>query len=177
MSEPLSIARPYAKAAFAVATQHNTVDGWSRSLAKLAGWLGSDLARRAVNNPLLPAAHVAEIIIGKIAALDEHAQNFVRLLARNRRLLLLPQIRDLFEDYRAQSEQRVDAEVISALPLGKNQQKALKRALSQHLNAKVVLKCRVDRSLLAGARIHAGSLSIDGSLKARLQQLADTLNA
>lgn len=176
MTEPITIARPYAKASFEVACAHDTAGAWSKALAAISAWLDNDAARRAVNNPLFPAHSVAQIVIGAIDDLDTQMQNFVRLLAENHRLMLVSHIAALFEEYRAQSEQRIEARVISAMPLDDSQQKSLTEALGRRLNAKVVLNCSLDKTLLAGAVIHAGRLSIDGSLKSRLQKLSDTLN-
>ena len=177
MSEPTTIARPYAKAAFEVACAHDTVAVWSKALAAVKTCLADGAVQRIVGNPLFPAHSVAQFVITKVDDLDASVQNFVSLLAENHRLMLIPHITALFEEYRAQSEQRVEAQVIAAMPLDEAQQKSLIETLSRRLNAKVVLNCSVDKSLLAGAVIHAGRLSIDGSLKSRLQKLSETLNA
>ena len=177
MSEPTTIARPYAKAAFEVACKHDTVASWSKALAAIKACLADNAVQRIVGNPLFPAQSVAQFVITKVNDLDAQVQNFVSLLAENHRLMLIPHITALFEEYRAQSEQRVEAQVIAAMPLDEAQQKSLTETLSRRLNAKVVLNCSLDKSLLAGAVIHAGRLSIDGSLKSRLQKLSETLNA
>ena len=177
MAEPTTIARPYAKAAFEVACAHDTVMVWSQALAAVKTCLADDAVQRIVGNPLFPAHSVAQFVITKVDDLDVQVQNFVSLLAENHRLMLIPHITALFEEYRAQSEQRVEAQVIAAMPLDEAQQKSLIETLSRRLNAKVVLNCSLDKSLLAGAVIHAGRLSIDGSLKSRLQKLSETLNA
>lgn len=176
MSEPITIARPYSKAAYEVACDHDTVVAWSKALVAIEKWLAGDTARRVVNHPLLTASRIAGIVIGAIDGLDTQMQNFVYLLAANRRVTLIPHIAALFEEYRAQSEKRIDAQVISAMPLSDEQQRSLTETLSRRLNATVVLNCSLDETLLAGAVVHAGRLSIDGSLKARLQKLSDTLN-
>ena len=177
MSEPTTIARPYAKAAFEVASKHNTAAVWSEGFAAIKACLADDAVQRVVSNPLLPARNIAQFLIGKVNGLDAELQNFVSLLADNQRLMLIPHITALFEEYRAQSEQYIEAQVIAAMPLDEAQQKSLAETLSRRLNAKVVLNCSLDKSLLAGAIIHAGSLSIDGSFKSRLQKLSETLNA
>ena len=177
MSEPTTIARPYAKAAFEIASKHNTAAVWSKAFAAIKACLTDDAVQRVVGNPLLPARNIAQFVIGKVGSLDDQVQNFVSLLAENQRLMLIPYITALFEEYRAESEQSIEAQVIAAMPLDEAQQKSLTETLSRRLNAKVVLNCSLDKSLLAGAIIHAGSLSIDGSLKSRLQKLSETLNA
>lgn len=176
MSQPTTIARPYARAAFESAREHDTVAAWSDMLAAIKQWLANDAARRAVGNPLFSAQAIADVVVGSVDALDARMQNFVRLLAANHRLPLIPHIAALFEEYRAQSEQRIDAQVVSAMPLDEHQQQSLVQALGRRLNAEVVLHCSLDRTLLAGAIIRAGRLSIDGSLKSRLHKLSAALN-
>jgi F-type H+-transporting ATPase subunit delta len=97
------------------------------------------------------------------------------VLAENRRLLLLPEIAALFEALRAQVENTVDVEVISAVPLDFNQAEKLAQALSTRLKRRVRMKNSVDASLLGGAVIRAGDLVIDGSLKGRLERLGTEL--
>ncbi len=56
-------------------------------------------------------------------------QNFVRVLAENHRLLLLPEISAHYEELRAEVENTVDVEVISAVALDAAQQQKLSAAL------------------------------------------------
>ena len=181
MSEPTTVARPYAKAAFASATAHSNVAAWSATLLALQPLLADDTMRHTVSHPLLPAKRIGGLIIAALEDsapenLDDRMRNFIYLLAENHRLPLIPHIATLFEEYRAQSEQRIEAQVVSAMALSDEQQKSLTEALSRRLNAQVVLNCSLDKSLLAGAVIRAGRLSIDGSLKAQLQKLSTALD-
>ena len=109
------------------------------------------------------------------AKLDAGLQNFVRVLAENHRLLLLPEIAAHYEALRAQIENTVDVEVISAVPLSAAQADKLSQALRTRLKRQVRMQNSVDATLLGGAVIRAGDLVIDGSLKGRLQRLGTEL--
>ena len=104
-------------------------------------------------------------------------QNFVRVLAENHRLLLLPEILAHYEVMRADVENTVDVEVISAVKLDPAQAEKLAGALNTRLKRRVNMRNSVDASLLGGAVIHAGDLVIDGSLKGRLQRLRTELTS
>ena len=106
---------------------------------------------------------------------DPHVQNFVRLLAENHRLLLLPEIAAHYEALRAMAEGTVDVAVVSAVPLDATQAEKLKQALSTRLKRQVRMQNSVDAELLGGAVVRAGDLVIDGSLKGRLERLATDL--
>ncbi len=99
----------------------------------------------------------------------------MRVLAENHRLLLLPEIAAHFELLRAQIENTVDVEVVSAVPLDAAQTEKLRQALDKRLKARVRMTNAVDSSLLGGAVIRAGDLVIDGSLKGRLERLRTEL--
>jgi len=104
-------------------------------------------------------------------------QNFVRVLAENHRLLLLPEIAAHYEVLRSAVENTVDVEVVSAVPLDAAQADKLQRALSTRLKRQVRMQNSVDSTLLGGAVVRAGDLVIDGSLKGRLERLATNLTS
>ncbi|MGO9717426.1 MAG: F0F1 ATP synthase subunit delta [Steroidobacteraceae bacterium] len=176
MADRATIARPYAKAAFEYARAANALAEWSRGLRLAAEIVADERVAALLNNPRWTPASLAEFI-GGIAGvgLDPAMQNFVAVLAENRRLALLPEITAHYEVLRAQIENTVDVEVISAVPLDAAQADKLRQALDKRLKRRVRMQNRVDATLLGGAVIRAGDLVIDGSLKGRLERLGTDL--
>jgi F-type H+-transporting ATPase subunit delta len=176
VAERATIARPYAKAAFDYARGVQAFAAWSRGLATAAEIVADPRVAELVNDPEKTTAERAEFVIG-IAGdnLDAAMQNFVRVLAENHRLLLLPEIVVHYEAERARIENTVDVEVISAVAMDAAQADKLAAALTSRLKRQVRMKNSVDAALLGGAVIHAGDLVIDGSLKGRLERLATEL--
>ncbi len=178
MAERATIARPYAKAAFETAETARAFAQWSAGLGLAAEIVADPRVTELVTNPELPPADVADFIIGVAGnGLDAHMQNFVRVLAENHRLPLLPEILAHYEVMRADVENTVDVEVISAVKLDPAQAEKLAAALNTRLKRRVNMHNSVDASLLGGAVIHAGDLVIDGSLKGRLQRLRTELTS
>jgi F-type H+-transporting ATPase subunit delta len=129
-------------------------------------------------SPRLSAADVVGLVDDVAGAdLDAGMQNFVRVLAENRRLPLLPEIAAQYEELRAAVENTVDVEVTSAVALDAAQSENLRRALNARLKRQVRMQNSVDSSLLGGAVVRAGDLVIDGSLKGRLERLATELGS
>ena len=176
MAERATIARPYAKAAFEYAQAANALAEWSQGL-KVAAEIVTDARVEALlNNPRWTPASLAEFIGGIAGArLDPAMRKFVAVLSENRRLPLLPEIEAHYEVLRAQIENTVDVEVISAVPLDAAQADKLRQALDKRLKRRVRMQNRVDAALLGGAVIRAGDLVIDGSLKGRLERLGTEL--
>lgn len=173
MAEKATIARPYAKAAFESARQHNAFERWSQVLATASSVVQDERVARLLSSPRVTSEQMSGLI-GDIAggALDERSRNFLATLASNRRLALLPEISAMFEALRAEAENTADVQVISAVQLNDAQKQRLAAALKQRLKREVRLHCEVDGSLIGGAIVRAGDFVIDGSLKARLDRLA-----
>jgi F-type H+-transporting ATPase subunit delta len=178
VAERATIARPYAKAAFEYARGAKAFSEWSRGLDTAAEIVADPRVSRLCSSPQLSAADLAGLVtdVGG-ASLDAGMQNFVRVLAENRRLLLLPEIAAQYAQLRSAVENTVDVEVTSAVPLNDAQAQRLKQALSTRLKRQVRMKTAVDSTLLGGAVVRAGDLVIDGSLKGRLERLATELGS
>ena len=178
MAERATIARPYAKAAFQYARDANAFARWSDGLAIAAAMVADARVAAFTKSPQVTVEQMVELLTEVEGPKpDPHLQNFVRLLAENRRLLLLPEIAMHYEALRAAAESTIDVDVVSAVPLDAVQSAKLEHALSTRLKRKVRMKTAVDATLLGGAVVRAGDLVIDGSLKGRLERLATDLTS
>ena len=172
MAEALTIARPYAKAAFETAQAKQQLAAWSRMLAAAAAGVGEPAVQTLLGSPKLPKQQIAQIFIELVGQeLGDSGANFIKLLAENRRLGLLPVIAQVFTQLRADAERTIEATVVSASPLGDEERTALARALKKRLNREVTLQCETDSRLIGGAVIRAGDLVIDGSVRSKLERL------
>jgi F-type H+-transporting ATPase subunit delta len=178
VAERATVARPYAKAAFEYARGANALAGWSQALQTVSEIVADPRVAHLTKSPSLTAADLADLVIDVAQPkLDAGMQNFVRVLAENHRLLLLPEIAAHYEQFRSAVENTVDVEVTSAVPLNDAQSQKLKQALSTRLKRQVRMRMAVDATLLGGAVVRAGDLVIDGSLKGRLERLATELGS
>jgi F-type H+-transporting ATPase subunit delta len=178
VAERATIARPYAKAAFEYARDAKALAQWSQGLKAAAAIVADPRVAALTKSPQWSAADLVSLITDVAGdKLDAGMQNFVRVLAENHRLLLLPEIAAHYEVLRSAVENTVDVEVVSAVPLDAAQADKLERALSTRLKRRVRMQNSVDSTLLGGAVVRAGDLVIDGSMKGRLQRLATELGS
>jgi F-type H+-transporting ATPase subunit delta len=176
MAEPSTVARPYAEAAFKLADEAGALTKWSEMLAALAEVAADARVRAAVADPNLPDAKVAGLFISILGGrLDAQAENFVRVLAQNNRLDLLPEMRTQFEALKNEREGVVEAEVHSAFELSNAQLADLVQRLEKKTGRKVRAKVDVDRELIGGVKIVIGDKVIDGSARAQLGALETAL--
>jgi F-type H+-transporting ATPase subunit delta len=178
MADRLTVARPYAKAAFAAAKVGAGLGSWSGALARAAATVSDERVRSLLGSPKVTATRLADFV-SDIAGgdLDQSGRNFIALLAESKRLPFLPEIAQIFEQLKADAERVIDVQVTSAAPMGAGEESALVAALAKRFDRKVRVQTAVDPSLVGGAVVRAGDLTIDGSIKARLERLALDLTA
>ncbi|SDL57007.1 ATP synthase F1 subcomplex delta subunit [Franzmannia pantelleriensis] len=178
MAETSTVARPYAKAAFEYARDHQALTTWSEWLNALGQVVAHSELKKMLSSPTLTSARKVELLI-EVAdiKLDDDARRFLETLASQDRLAALTSVATQFEALRADHEQRVDVTVVSAYTLEDKQQKKLASALKKRLNREISITTQVDPALLGGVILRAGDTVIDGSVRGRLNRLREALYA
>jgi F-type H+-transporting ATPase subunit delta len=170
MSQATTLARPYARALFALAKQASQLSAVSGALnfssqaclvPELSVLLGNPRIAKHELLALLSPADSNEIL-----------QRFLQVLAENNRLALLPDIFVLFEQLRAESERVVNAKITSATALSDAELNKLSAALKKRFGRDVEMQTAVDEALIGGAIIDTGDLVIDGSVRNKLARLS-----
>lgn len=176
MSEAITIARPYAQAAFEEAQKLSDLKGWSEVLLSLAEAVSHPEVRAVVTNSRVRKSQIEKLAEGLLSGQAKVQQrNFVRVLVDNQRLLLLPEIAGLFEALRAEAEKTVNVVVDSAFELSVAQQQKIVSSLKARMGREIKLECKVNKGLLGGVVIRAGDKVIDGSARTRLGEMANAL--
>jgi F-type H+-transporting ATPase subunit delta len=177
MAELTTVARPYATAAFNFAVEQKAVAEWQEMLV-FASEVASNETMEGLLSGATAADKLAEIFINVCGEqLNTNGQNFIKVLAENKRLSVLPEIAALFAELKSDYDKEIDVDVTSATELTEAQQAKISESLEKRLARKVKLNCNVDPALVAGVVIKAGDTVIDGSVKSKLNRLADALQA
>ena len=178
MADKTTIARPYARAAFEEARAAQRLEPWSEALHAAAAVVADARVVALLGNPHVTPEELAQLVSGIAGPkLGDEGVNFVRTLAANRRLTVLPQIAELFDTLKDAEQGVADVTVTSAAPLDAGQRKALSAALARRLKRTVRLHCATDPALIGGAVVRSGDLVIDGSLRTSLERIAYELTA
>jgi len=173
MSQSLTLARPYARAAFALARDAGSLPEWADALAFSARVAADPKVSALLGNPALTAEQAVSLLVPQKA--DSKFSEFLTLLAENRRLPQLAEITGLYAQLRAEAEGVIQATVTSAKTLSDAEEAQLAAALERRFGGKVELACAVDESLIGGAVIAVGDVVIDGSVKGKLARLQSAL--
>jgi F-type H+-transporting ATPase subunit delta len=182
MAEFSTVARPYAKALFDLAEADGQLPAWSEALGAAAAVLSDPGAKGVLANPSLDEHRRVEFVASVVGAVKgaellgtPQGKNLLQLLAENDRLTALPEIAAQFDTLKARAENKVKVKLISATPVDGQLAEQVTQALAQRLGRAVELELEVDASLLGGAIIRADDMVIDGSVRTRLQRLAEAL--
>jgi len=178
VADRLTIARPYARAAFEEARGEQRLAPWSEALHVGATVVTDARVEALLGNPRVTPEELAQLVIDIAAGkLGAHGENFVRTLAVNRRLAYLPEIAELFDVLKDTAEGVADVTVTSAAALDEGVRGKLAAALERRLKRRVRLHFEVEPGLIGGALLRAGDLVIDGSLRTGLERIAYELTA
>jgi F-type H+-transporting ATPase subunit delta len=175
MAESLTIARPYAEAAFKIARDQNALPAWSDALGRLANVLQRPEAMALISYPALSAAQITGVITETTGELSDEQRNFIGVLAGNDRLTVLPEIAALFGQLRNAYEQVLEAHVDTAYPLTDAQVADIRATLENKYGKKVEVLVVVDPDLIGGVSIRIGDVVMDASVRGKLAQLAAAL--
>lgn len=171
-----TVARPYAKAAFAFAMENSQLAHWSKMLETLS-LIASDESMRAFLGDPTSSKEQRVSAVCDIAdsAIDQYGRNLVATMSEKDRLELLPSVYEQFEILKADKENSKDITVVSAYPLSDPELEQLKKKLSKQFSSEVNVDVEVDKDLIGGLIVKSEGMVIDGSIRGRLKKLADTL--
>ncbi|MGB7182678.1 MAG: F0F1 ATP synthase subunit delta [Burkholderiaceae bacterium] len=175
MAEALTIARPYAEAAFKIAQEQNALPDWADALNRLAIVASTPEARRIADDPGLKSSVVADVIADSAGPLSAEQKNFLHALVDNDRLGVLSEVATHYRKLHANQVGTLDAEVRSAFPLSDDQTAQIKSALEEKYQKPVNVEIHVAPELIGGVSIRIGDDVMDSSVRGKLDQMANSL--
>ncbi|UIK19897.1 F0F1 ATP synthase subunit delta [Rhizobium leguminosarum] len=168
------VAERYASSLFELALEQGAVDSVTADLDHFQAMLdeSADL-KRFVASPVFSAEDQLKAIvaISEKAGISGFFANFLKVVARNRRLFALPGMINAFRIIAANHRGEISAEVTSAHALSQAQETELKVALKGVTGKDVTIAVTVDPSILGGLIVKVGSRQIDTSLRTKLSTL------
>ena len=185
MAENVTLARPYAEAAFQLAKAANSgvaasLQVWSQVLGRLAAVTGNAEMQSCISDPRLTPEQLSSLFVAvagdaQSGQLATEQQNFVRVLVDNDRLQVLPEIAELFDGLKNAHEGVREANVESAFPLDAAAVQAIVADLEKKFSCKIQATVTVVPELIGGVRIAIDDEVIDASVRGKLAAMATAL--
>ena len=176
MADQTNLARPYAKAIFELAREQGDLAGWSDQLELLSIIAAESDTLSFISNPQASDQDIVDLV-SSVAGdnLSSEAANLVRLLVRNGRVDVLPEISRAYVVLKDEAESIIEAQMTTASTIDDSQKQQFAEVLQKSLGRTVKLDFDVDEELIGGAVIRAGDWVVDGSVKAQLEQLVGAI--
>jgi F-type H+-transporting ATPase subunit delta len=174
-AQAITLARPYARAAYELAQADGSLAGWSQALAFAAAVAKDPRVAELSTDPRVQPAQLVALHLPNGDKADGAFGKFLGELAEKRRMTLLPEVGALYETYKREAESQLLVKVTTAMALDAAHAEQLKASLKRRFKREIELEVHVDPSLLGGVVIDTGSEVIDGSARGRLQRLASAL--
>ena len=173
-----SLSGRYATALFELARDERALDAVSNDLDALTAALSESAELRVLtHSPLIKRVDAGKAIAATAQAmgLAKITTHFLGVLAHNHRLIELPAVIRAFKALAAAHRGETTAQITSAHPLDDEQVAALKDKLRQRFGRDVAIEAKVDPALLGGLIVKMGSRQIDGSIRTKLNTLANAM--
>lgn len=178
MAEAITVARPYADAVYKMAVANNSLSQWSKMLQLAAEIAEDEQVKLLIGNPRVSAKQLGDIFleIGR-SKFNAEARNLVMLLIENKRVVVLSQISQLFEQLKARHEGVLEARVVSAFAIENRQLKKLVEDLEQKFKRKIEAQVSIDPELIGGIKVEVGDEILDASVRGKLEAMAVALKS
>jgi F-type H+-transporting ATPase subunit delta len=168
-------ARRYAQAVFEIALEKQELDRWLSDLQKMVDAIGDETFLAVLESPKIKIEDKSRLLTGCLGDISPLALNLVMMLITRGGVGMMDEIS---EEYRRRLDEYhgiQTAEVITAVPLDKNDKEKLAENLGAMIGKKVVLKSEVDPEILGGIVARVGGKLLDGSTRSKLIALKKEL--
>ncbi len=175
-----TIARPYARAAFALAKDQSAVKPWSELLDNLSGLVQVKELANVIKNPVLQKGEKLQLLedvldgVGS-AKLNAEQKNFLQLLISNGRVECLPAINKIFVAMQQKEENLIEVNITSAYELDEAESDKLTKQITDSIGKKASVNLRVDSALVGGVIIEWDGKVKNASILGKLEKLAAAL--
>lgn len=173
-----SAAKRYAQAVFSLGKEQGTLDAWGDDLAMLARIIADERIATYLTNPSVAAERRIEAFESSLHTnVQPEAKNLAKMLIERDRTMLIPEIREMFDD-RLRTERGIAvATVTTAERLNEAEQDLIRQKLEAMYRLQVELAMKIDPDIIGGIIIRVGDQVIDGSVRNKLEKMRTRLMA
>lgn len=167
------ISQRYARALFGLAIEMKVLEDVKNDIDLIAKVTSENPQfRRLLMSPIISAGKKNSIIKGIFdKKINKLTFKFLQLVIRKERELYLKEITEAFEKMYNDHHNILKASVISAIPLDKENRKALLKILEEQTHKTILLEEKTDESLIGGFVVKMDDRKYDASLRYKLDRL------
>ena len=172
MANSITVARPYAKAILSLAQATNSYAQWSKMLEFLNLVILDSRVSLLLKNQVIASSKKADFLNSLAPErLTKEGQNLVKILAYNRRLLIIPELYNLYENLRKEAEHIVTLKITLAQDLVAVAMDNLQKVFASKLKGQIIIETEIEANLIGGGKLKIGDRVLDSTIKSTLKEL------
>ena len=172
-----SAARRYTQAITELAQENGTFDAWQRDLHAIKALVSDTEVENYLQNPSVQDAQKLKAIDSVVTDMQPDALRLLHMLIEGRRLKLVPDIAELFDEAVLEHNGVVLVDVTTADALDDAGKELVRERLKSIVGKDVELRLHLDPSIIGGIVARIGDQVIDGSVVTQLRRLRAQMNA
>jgi F-type H+-transporting ATPase subunit delta len=172
------IAKRYAKALLSLGQEDGNYETYGQSLQEFNAFCSEHedflqvISNRAFS--LEARLEILEFVLNK-SNFSEIMKRFLRILLEKNRIDAIERITEHYMELIDEISNITRANVVTAMPLKKSALDRLEKVLMKLTSKNVKIEVSQDESLIGGIVVRMGDLVLDGSIKAQLEGLRESL--
>ena len=133
--------------------------------------------KKIIFSPLVTPKKHQEILklISKTLKMDQITENFLFLLAFNKRLILLEKILEFYNEISSKGKNMVNIDIILPNKISKQDISSIQNKLKSEVKKKTKINFIQDKNIISGFVVKLGSTMIDFSMKSKLDKIINSL--
>ena len=133
--------------------------------------------KKIIFSPLVTPKKHQEILklISKTLKMDQITENFLFLLAFNKRLILLEKILEFYNEISSKRKDMIDIDIILPNKISKQDISSIQNKLKSEVKKKTKINFIQDKNIISGFVVKLGSTMIDFSMKSKLDKIINSL--
>ncbi len=175
MTENITYSRPYAEAAYKIATEGESTNEWKSNLLLLSEVLKDGKVKAIIASPKVTDKNSLDFLLEFLPSCDNLFKNFLITLIENKKIYFIDQISYLFNDMILNEKNITVAEVETAYTLDSDQKAKLSKMLETQFKKQIKIKEEINKNLLAGIKIKVNNQVIDYSIKNKINSMREKL--
>lgn len=172
------ISRRYAKALLSLGEEDGRYLKYGEDLKEFTRFCTENSEfSRVISSQLFPVEDrkkILEAVLNK-SKLTDIVNNFLKLLVDKNRMGAISEISEYYSKLTDEISNITRAEVITARPLNKAALGKLEKTLADLVSKEIKMEVSEDEALIGGLVVKIGDLVLDGSVKAQLEGLKESL--
>jgi len=175
VTDTVTLSRPYAEAAYKIASETKTLDKWSKSLSTLSSVVIDGEVKAIIASPKISSKKTLDFLNSFLSEIDPLFSNFINIMIENKKVYHIDEVYRLYREMILHDQNITIAEVETAFPLTDEQKKMLQQNLEKKHNKKIEIEEVVNHDLLAGIKINVDNEVTDFSVRFKLSTMKEQI--